>query len=353
MNADQIAPEFDHPPGYGYTMKGWDFTRAQLAAAVTEHRMLNPAFELGTNYCPWNCDFCFTQDPADDIGAKFRLANEMSLSEKLTLIQDAATLGARTINFVGAGEPTIDPDFWTIIEAMRKHDIWPIIYTEGALRLTDTQFAQRLFELGSTVVLKVNSLVNEEWQNSVVRGTSTRKQPRAQNYFAERNRALAVLQDVGFSTDYPTRLAFDTIICRENAHEILGLHEWARMRNIFILFVNYLPSGRSTDPLTNAISKKEQFEIFQQLADFDKEVFGMEHSSSFPYAGGVPCSIRGLGLYVKIQGEVWDCPGESQSLGNVRKEGLAAIWEKVRPITGKFDGGCLPRQLFWQKIAVK
>src|SRR5215208_5042342 len=101
--------------GRGFTMRGWDFTRAELAKAVKEHRMLNPALELGTNFCPWNCRFCFTEDPNNVAGRKRRLANEMSLAERLALIDAVASLGARSINFVGAGEPTIDPDFWTLL----------------------------------------------------------------------------------------------------------------------------------------------------------------------------------------------------------------------------------------------
>ncbi len=68
------------------------------------------------------------------------------------------------------------------------------------------------------------------------------------NYFRERAQALALLMEAGFNKSVPTRLAFDTIVCRENVEEIPGLHRWARTNNVFVLFVNYLPSGRSTDP---------------------------------------------------------------------------------------------------------
>src|SRR5262245_24132039 len=78
--------EFDLPADYGFTMKGWDFDRASVAAAVADHRMLNPAMELGSNVCPWNCDFCFTESPSNMEGWKHRLAGEMSLDERLSLI---------------------------------------------------------------------------------------------------------------------------------------------------------------------------------------------------------------------------------------------------------------------------
>jgi uncharacterized radical SAM superfamily Fe-S cluster-containing enzyme len=145
VSADVLPREFDllH---HGYTMAGWDFTRTEVAAAISDHRMLNPAFELGTNACPWNCDFCFTEDPANPDGAKRRLQEEMSIAERLDLIRQAAALGARSINFVGAGEPTIDPNFWQILGCMRECGITPIVYTEAALRLTDAGFVKQLYE---------------------------------------------------------------------------------------------------------------------------------------------------------------------------------------------------------------
>jgi MoaA/NifB/PqqE/SkfB family radical SAM enzyme len=351
-DAAGLPYEFDlRPKRLGYTMRGWDFTRAELAAAVNGHRLLNPAVELGTNVCPWNCSFCFTEDVRNLVGRKRRLPGEMSESERLCLIDAAAALGARSINIVGAGEPTVDPNFWAYLERMAERHITPILFTEGALRLSDRSFVRRLYELGATVVLKVNSLWNEEYQNSVVRGDGVKAKKAksaADNYARLRNQALALLIDEGFTESEPTRLAFDTIICRQNAHEVVALHEYARAHNIFVMFVGYIPSGRSSDGLQDALTRAEQFRLFEEIARVDREKFGIVHRSVFPYAGGVPCSMRGTGIFVKITGQVFDCPGELITLGNVRTEPLSEIWERGRSITESFDGGCAPREAFWR-----
>ena len=356
---ESLPQEFDiiqtatstHPFGIGYTMHGWDFTRAELVEAIAQHRMLNPAMELGTNACPWNCNFCFTEDPLNTDGSKRRLLSEMSIERRLQLIDEAAKLGVRSINFVGAGEPTIDPNFWELIERMHLHSIVPIVYTEGALRLTDRSFVERLYVLGVTLVFKMNSLRNATYQNMVVAGDGIRKNPRHENYLRDRNRAIDLCIDVGFNRHDPTRLAFDTIVCRQNFSEILSLHRYARSHNIFVLFVNYLPSGRSKDPHHDALTRTEQFELFERLAQVDRQEFGIEHASGFPYGGSTPCTIRGMGLYVKIGGHVWDCPGELESLGNLRTESLKELWERARPITTALDGGCAPRENFWRNLA--
>lgn len=340
-----IPAEFNLSPGnIGYTMRGWDFSREDIADAIQNHKMINPAMELASNICPWNCTFCFTEDPKNLY--KHKLTNEMSLAQKLSLIDRAAELGTKSINWVGAGEPTIDPNFWEIMDRIIKRDITPIVYTEGTIKLLQRDFTKRLYQMGATVVLKANSLSNHDYQNSIVRGAS--KNPKADNYTLLRNEVIEILLEEGFADSNPTRLAFDTIITRQNFDEITDIHRYARTNNIFVLFVNYLPSGRSSDGISDAISRKEQFEIFEKLAEIDNQEFGLKHGIQFPYAGGVPCSIRGTGLFIKITGKVYDCPGEMITLGDCISEGLERVWERARPITGSFDGKCAPREEFWK-----
>ncbi len=349
MNQDtpDIPKEFDIiRTGKGYTMKGWDFTVAEIAEALQNNKMLNPTLELGSNICPLNCINCLSEDPNNPEGRKKRLANELPISVRIELIKQAHALGTRSINMVGAGEPTIDPHFWEIVELISGMGMTPIVYTEGSKKLTDTTFAMRLYELGSTIVLKANSLRDEEYQNRVV---NSGPQPLNFNYFRKRNEALQLLLDIGFNRHDPTRLALDTIVCKENYDEITDLHRFARDNNIFMLFVNYVPAGRSSSPVQNALSREEQFYLFRTLAQIDKSVYGIEHRSIFPYAGGVPCSIRGLGLHVEIQGNVWDCIGKTELLGNIRQETLKDLWEKAAPVRKRFNGGCEPREIFWKQ----
>jgi len=230
---------------------------------------------------------------------------------------------------------------------MKERDVTPIVYTEASLRLTNRSWVRRLHEVGATVVVKVNSLLNEKYQNSVVHGGNGRAAD-ARNYTRTRNEAIDLLIEEGFTNSEPTRLAFDTIVCRQNISEVIPLHRYARNRNIFVLFVGYIPSGRSAEGIHDALTRGEQFELFEEIAKVDREAFGILHRSKFPYSGSVPCSMRGTGLYVKITGNVFDCPGELISLGNVHSEPLSEIWKRARPITQSFDGGCLPREAFWE-----
>ena len=84
--------------------------------------MLNPAYELASNTCPWNCFFCFTEDPDNPKGLKKKLNEEMTLDEMISLIDQTEELGARSINIIGAGEPTIDRHFWEVVEHIYQKD---------------------------------------------------------------------------------------------------------------------------------------------------------------------------------------------------------------------------------------
>ncbi|MFC4160241.1 radical SAM protein [Chitinimonas lacunae] len=345
-------PSKVHPFGIGYTMHGWDYGRLEVEAAINAGRMLNPAAELASNVCALNCFFCYTEDPANQDGLKQKLSGEMNLQRKLELIDEFAALGARSVNIVGAGEPLIDPDFWRWTSHIAESGMVPLVYTEGTAAgnyrkgLHNPEVAQRLYELGATVVLKVNSLADHDYQNRIVMsGDRARKKPLRLDYFALRQQALATLIATGFTRHDPTRLGFDTIVCRENYAEILDIHRYARDNNIFVLFVNYLPSGRSTTPLQNAISRDEEYALFQAIAEYDARQHQLVHDAHYPYAGGVPCTIRGTGVLVRIQGSVWDCPGMSEHLGELSQAPLAQLYGDWIRRRQTFDGGCPPRDM--------
>ncbi|HYD07519.1 MAG TPA: hypothetical protein VEC60_17410, partial [Reyranella sp.] len=281
---------------------------------------------------------------------KKRLANEMSFDQRRALLDCLVGLGARSVNIVGAGEPTIDPYFFALLEHCRSIGLVPIVYTEGSLKLASRPFCERLFDLGATVVLKVNSLVNREYQNKILVSGYTKPRTPRYDYFERRKAALELLLEVGFNKSAPTRLAFDTIVCRENASEIIDLHRFARDNNIFTLMVNYLPSGRSTSGHTNSISRAEQFALFAELSQIDCDEYGIQQRGIFPYTGAQPCLIRGTGLFVKISGDVLACPGETQPIGNVLRTPLAEIWSRLADVRAAFDGGCPPRERFWNAL---
>jgi MoaA/NifB/PqqE/SkfB family radical SAM enzyme len=216
------------PVGIGAILKGWNITEAHYRDPTTLP-VVN--FRAMTNACPFNCFHCFTD----------KMKKTLSLHEIKNVIDQLADMNTHAIDFVGEGEPTIDKDFFEIVEYTASRNIQPVVYTEAATRLRDRDFAMRLFDSGASVCPKCDSLYNSEYQNWVVgdkRGT----------YFDHRNEAIELLMDCGFNKvqdDGTTRLGFDMVVTARNFQEVEKTLRHCRQNNLWIIFVFFLTAGRS------------------------------------------------------------------------------------------------------------
>ena len=170
------------PIGIGAVLRGWDLT-------VEEQRMGKIGtvdFRAMTARCPYNCFHCFTD----------KQKKTLSLEEIKGVIDQIAEIGAIGINYIGEGEPTIDPNFFQIIEYTSSKGLIPVVFTDAATKLRDKDFVRRLYYSGASVAPKCDSLFNADYQNLIV-GDKTRK------YFGQRNDA----------TDETGRLSYHSIRC--------------------------------------------------------------------------------------------------------------------------------------------
>ena len=95
------------------SIAGWTFSEQEIHQAINEYRLLNPSIDL-SNLCNLNCPYCFTEGKNSE--RKLRLPNELSIDDTISILGDFASSGAKTINIVGAGEPTIDPHFELVVQ---------------------------------------------------------------------------------------------------------------------------------------------------------------------------------------------------------------------------------------------
>jgi radical SAM protein with 4Fe4S-binding SPASM domain len=76
-----------------------------------------------TYRCPESCEHCYTESAEKD-------ENELSLAEKLVLIDQMVSMGCFRVSIAG-GEPLIDPDFFPFVEYALEHDIDVSFSTNG------------------------------------------------------------------------------------------------------------------------------------------------------------------------------------------------------------------------------
>lgn len=317
------------PVGIGAALKGWNVTETVFR---DRNRLHIVDFRAMTGECPHNCFHCFTDKQ------KKTLARE----EIFRVIDQVAELGACTIDYLGEGETTIDPDFFPIIEYTTKKGIQPVIFTDAATKMRDRDFVRRTFDSGASVVVKCDSLFNPGYQNWVVGDLKDR-------YFQARNEAVELLIREGFNAvdqEGTTRLGFDMVVSRLNMDEVEKTLRYCREKNLWIVFAFYLPAGRSAGEdfdRTLPVTELEKQEIRSAIDRIDRE-FGFIHPICNNF-GTMPCMEL---VQIFGDGSVSPCPGNETVIGNIKTHSIREILDSIlrrfpAHDPASFDGHCLYR----------
>jgi len=321
------------PLGVGAIIKGWNITEEHFRnpnfLSVVDFRAMTPA-------CPLNCFHCYTN----------KMKKTLTLKEIKNTIDQIAKMKGKTIDFLGEGEPTLDKDFFEIIEYTALRGIQPNVYTIGTEKMKNSEFIKRLKKTGVSIILKCDSLWNPEYQNWIVRD-------KTKKYYNQRQEVLKILIKEGFNKvekDGTTRLGFDMVISKKNMYEVEKTLRFCRNNNLWIIFAFFLPAGRSKNKNFNKeliLSKKEKIKIWNKIKIIDEKEYGFKHVLINNFAT-TPC-VELMQIYG--DGRVSPCPGNETIIGNVKtrslKELKAMIIEKFPVHNLKtFNGYCPYRERF-------
>lgn len=318
-------------------MNGWHHDDVVCKEKLARGEMIHLVAET-TNICNHDCEYCYTVEYVLS-NSKYhvrKLPGELKIEERLKLIDQAAELGAVTYDVVGAGEPTIDPHLLTQIEYARDKGMIPVVFTNGYV--LNEEMIERFWNAKASVVVKWHS---KDWakHDEMVRKTGAGER---------RDHALKLLMERGFNKTTPTRLAMDNIIYQKTIEEIPNWLRYCRNNNIFMVCSTFIPAGRTQKGNETEADFQDVVRLFQECRKIDKEEFGIEHSDKMPYIGYGQTCTQYMGLYVTIRGDVFGCVGQSESYDTIRNRSLKDIWRERFPLLQKYNGGCPPRQKFYQ-----
>lgn len=313
------------PIGVGALIKGWNIEEKDY---TDPSRLPVVDFRAMTEACPHNCFHCFTD----------KNRKTLRLNEIKNIIDQLAEAKTHTIDFVGEGEPTIDPNFFEIVEYTSSKGINPVVYTDAATKLRDRNFVKRLYESGTSVCPKCDSLFDEEYQNWVV-GDKKGK------YFQQRNEAIELLMECGFNNaqdDGTTRMGFDMVVTQRNINEVEKTLRYCRDNNLWIIFVSYLPSGRSgkADFDRSLVPDGKEWAKTREMVRKVDEEYGYLHPV---YALTTMRCIEFMQIYG--DGRVSPCVGNEYIVGNARETSIKELESKILELCPflnrvKFDGHC-------------
>ena len=314
-------------------IKGWDLSSEEFEIAWKKGVLLTASIET-SNICNLACDYCFREE--NPIVSKKRLPNELLLEDSLSIIDDLAKLGVKTINIAGAGEPLLDPNLPIMLERIFSYGITSLVATNGS-KIND-YWINCFIKTGTSVMIKVNSF-NEQKQNQLVNRI---------NYAKKRDRGLKKLIEAEFNKatgEYQTRLSINALVSKDTINEIPEIFNYCRENNIMPCMASFIPAGKTANRTDNEVSRKDFFVLADRIRIQDKER-GIEYMRLWPYLGGVPCTQQGkASIFVNILGGIYDCPAGTVEYGDLKKITIEDAFNKIKAEQTNYCLGCLARDL--------
>jgi len=260
-----------------------------------------------SRHCNLECIYCYTQASRHDPGG-------LSDAELGAIVAEAAELGARLVSIVAGGEPMLRRSMTlagqSLIDRANALGCYCYLYTNCTL--IRKEHAEFFFERDVSIVGKLNSL-KEDVQDELtgVRGS-----------YRLIRRGIDALLNAGFASTKPTRLALESIICRQNYEEIPELWRYLRSSNIIPEFEIPTLHGRAIEHLNDiafdaAEAPGKYQALFTELARIDREEYGYvwEPHPPFPAAS---CRLFENNCYINANGSVQPCAGVDCALGQLK-----------------------------------
>lgn len=309
---------------------GVDFSSSEIDLVRRTSKLLTLTY-LVSNRCNLKCPYCYSN-------AGQALSKELTFDECKSVINQAKELGAKTIWIPGSGEPFLDKNFYRngefpLIDYANRKGLSVTFFTNGYF-VTKT-IAQTLIKKNVCVITKINSF-NPQIQDFLTGSKGA---------FHKLQKGLENLIEAGFNKSIPTRLGIDTIIAKQNYHEILDIFRFCRINNIIPYITVTLHAGRADLHRYLDVPVPEIKDLFYKALEIDEKEFGYTWIPSPPIMAD-QCRKLYYDIVVTSTGEVRFCPGIPITIGSIREEPLFDIMHKskllhrIRNIKQHLKGKC-------------
>ena len=264
---------------------------------VQQNRLFGVLLEL-THRCPCDCEHCLLIRKPED---------ELSLGELGELFKQLKDIGVFNLGLTG-GEPFLRNDIFEILELARKDQFLVTILTTGVLIKKDE--ARRLKELGITS-LEISLLgAKAETHDSIMR------------FPGAFDRMMAA---VGFLKEEDLTVRFKSTLMLPNWKELSDMIQIAKDANCPIstsISVSPRVDG-DLSPLSMALTRDEICQL-DQAGVYGGIMPGEEHNTG----AVLTCRAGKTVGAISPKGDVYPCIILRNSIGNIRDESLASLWNK-------------------------
>jgi radical SAM protein with 4Fe4S-binding SPASM domain len=278
-----------------------------------------------TKVCNLSCVYCFS-------AAGRERDEELCISDYTTILQQAKSMGAKTVVIVGEGEPFLFSDFRELLYLCNRLNMVPVVFTNGTQ--IDAGMVDVLYEVGASLIVKVNSLDSDVHDGLV-------------GYPGSHRKVMDVLSTLllkGFARSEPTRLAIETVIVQDNIKSIEDLWQYCRRNHIFPYFETLRRCGRANRVSNLVVAADILKQTFVRLQQWDDAQYGVQWDAHPPYIA-FSCQQHYFSCFVRANGDVTPCSGIPIVVGNVLHQSLQEILNKplfvrLRSMQSHIQGRC-------------
>jgi MoaA/NifB/PqqE/SkfB family radical SAM enzyme len=241
-----------------------------------------------TSACNYRCPYCF-------VGLQYLKTgnDEMTLKQKIRLIEEGASCGARVLSMPGRGEPLSDPHFWPILEEANRRGLYVVVYTNGYF--LDEEKIKRLRDADISLYVKVDSFDRQVYETLVGR-TGVFDRVRANlDLIVEHFHSPVKEGDRSLS-----RFGINSVVTVQSAGSIAELDRWCSERDVFYTCRSPVKVGEANLTWESLVGSKvlDLKEIGQRYAE-------RNFTSATP---ANQCGIYRWGITVENNGEIYMCP---------------------------------------------
>lgn len=279
--------------------------------------------------CNLDCPDCY-------IGKKKLTGEELSLSERKSVLDQAVRLGAKTLRIAGAGEPFMDRDFWSLVDYAVSLEMSVFVFTNGTS--IDEELARKIANYQKlTVVVKFSGFPDVMEKLTGCKGfykTSNFIQHDGLQIPIYLKRLIDVRMNVPDQRGN-SRLGVEFLLRKSNFDLCEPIFRWARRNNIVPYVEQNLEAGNAlnwSDYNKERVSDQDAFQLSQTLSHIDSKEFGYDWKPSIPYMVGGICETEMTGckkytynIVIDSDGKAIPCYAAKFNLDSVREKSLQEI----------------------------
>ncbi len=308
------APVFDSE---GYTDEEYWSSRRR-------ERLLYFNLEF-TNHCNLACTGCFAgfgdvKDvfELDAFEPGFKNVNAtkspLSLEQLYDVVDQAAALGAKTVDLIGGGEPLSSPLFFNLAERAVERGMQVEVFTNGTL--IDRKKAKRMAELRVMPYVKLYS--TRSWVHDQMVGQ--------QGAWKKVLDGIDNLMEAGYGAENGLPISLESIVVRKNLEDMPTMWRYARERGMIPYFERFVGCHYDGDP-GELLSPTELKSLWEELWLLDRGEYGFTWPL-LPLRVGYSCLANYYSFYVNYEGDVRPCSGTFVPLGNTKEVSLQQILDE-------------------------